>query len=107
MEVRLNDAPRANEIMVAVAVTDSGRPLARVGGLTKDQIKGEYVLRKCGQVRREGQHLQTANARSAGPEDAFLCDLRVPFAIFAVKGSCFWAQIRKACNRKVRKERPQ
>ncbi|HEX3124644.1 MAG TPA: amino acid synthesis family protein, partial [Rhodanobacteraceae bacterium] len=27
MEVRINDAPRANEIMVAVAVTDSGRPL--------------------------------------------------------------------------------
>ena len=26
IEVRLNDAPRANEIMVAVAVTDSGRP---------------------------------------------------------------------------------
>jgi hypothetical protein len=24
-----------------------------------------------------------------GPEDPFLCDLRVPFAIFAVKGSCF------------------
>jgi hypothetical protein len=45
MEVRLNDAPRANEIMVAVAVTDSGRPLARVGGLTKDQIKGEDGLR--------------------------------------------------------------
>jgi hypothetical protein len=42
----------------------------------------------------------------AGSEDAFLCDLRVPFAIFAVKGSCFSAQIRKACNRKVRKERP-
>src|SRR5246127_5559964 len=41
MEVRLNDAPRANEIMVAIAVTDSGRPLPRVGGLTKDQIKGE------------------------------------------------------------------
>ena len=45
MEVRLNDAPRANEIMVAVAVTDSGRPLPRVGGLTKDQIKGEDGLR--------------------------------------------------------------
>lgn len=45
MEVRLNDAPRANEIMVAIAVTDSGRPLARVGGLTKDQIKGEDGLR--------------------------------------------------------------
>ena len=45
MEVRLNDAPCANEIMVAIAVTDSGRPLARVGGLTKDQIKGEDGLR--------------------------------------------------------------
>jgi hypothetical protein len=45
MEVRINDAPRANEIIVAIAVTDSGRPLARVGGLTKDQIKGEDGLR--------------------------------------------------------------
>ena len=45
MEVSLNDAPRANEIMVAVAVTDSGRPLSRVGGLKKDQIKGEDGLR--------------------------------------------------------------
>lgn len=45
MEVRLNDAPRANEILVAIAVSDSGRPLARVGGLTKDQIKGEDGLR--------------------------------------------------------------
>ena len=45
MEVRLNDAPRANEIMVAVAVTDSGRPLPRVGGLAKHEIKGEDGLR--------------------------------------------------------------
>ena len=45
MEVRVTDAPRANEIMVAVAVTDSGRPLPRVGGLTKDEIKGEDGLR--------------------------------------------------------------
>ena len=45
MEVRINDAPRANEIMVAIAVTDSGRPLSRVCGLTKDQIKGEDGLR--------------------------------------------------------------
>jgi len=45
MEVRIADAPRAREIMVAVAVTDSGRPLPRVGGLTKDQIKGEDGLR--------------------------------------------------------------
>ena len=45
MEVRIPDAPRGNEIIVAVAVTDSGRPLPRVGGLTKDQIKGEDGLR--------------------------------------------------------------
>jgi len=45
IEVRINDAPRANEIMVAIAVTDSGRPLPRVGGLTKEQIKGEDGLR--------------------------------------------------------------
>ena len=45
MEVRVNDAPRANEIMVAVAVTDSGRPLPRVGGLAKHEIKGEDGLR--------------------------------------------------------------
>lgn len=45
MEVRINDAPRANEIMVAVAVTDSGRPLPRVGGLTVGEIKGEDGLR--------------------------------------------------------------
>lgn len=45
MEVRVNDAPRADEILVAVAVTDGGRPLPRVGGLTKDQIKGEDGLR--------------------------------------------------------------
>ena len=32
MEVRVPDAPRADEIVVAVVVTDSGRPLARVGG---------------------------------------------------------------------------
>src|SRR5271165_6624460 len=45
MEVRINDAPRANEIMVAVAVTDSGRPHPRVGGLIKDEIKGVDGLR--------------------------------------------------------------
>jgi len=45
MEVRINDAPRAGEILVAVAVTDSGRPLPRVGGLQKHEIKGEDGLR--------------------------------------------------------------
>jgi Protein of unknown function (DUF1185). len=45
MTVRIADAPRANEIVVAVAVTDGGRPLPRVGGLAKDEIKGEDGLR--------------------------------------------------------------
>lgn len=45
VEVRMNDAPRAGEIMVAVAVTDSGRPLPRVGGLTHDQAEGRDGLR--------------------------------------------------------------
>jgi hypothetical protein len=45
MEIRVGDAPRADEIVVAVVVTDSGRPLPRVGGLTKDQIEGKDGLR--------------------------------------------------------------
>ncbi|MEO1681410.1 MAG: amino acid synthesis family protein [Pseudomonadota bacterium] len=45
VEVRMNDAPRANEILVAVAVTDSGRPLPRVGGLTAEDAEGTDGLR--------------------------------------------------------------
>ena len=45
IEVRLPDAPRADEILVAVAVTDSGRPLARIGGLTHADAKGQDGLR--------------------------------------------------------------
>ncbi len=45
MEISINDAPRAGEILVAVAVTDGGRPLARVGGLQAHEIKGEDGLR--------------------------------------------------------------
>lgn len=45
VEVRLNDAPRSNEILVAVAVTDSGRPLPRVGGLEAQDAVGEDGLR--------------------------------------------------------------
>ena len=45
MEVRVNDAPRANEILVVVAVADSGRPLPRVGGLTHDEADGTDGLR--------------------------------------------------------------
>ena len=45
IEVRIADAPRPGEILVAIAVTDSGRPIARVGGLQKHEIKGEDGLR--------------------------------------------------------------
>ncbi|MFM8546528.1 MAG: amino acid synthesis family protein [Betaproteobacteria bacterium] len=45
IEARVSDAPRAGEIVVAVAVTDSGRPLPRVGGLQTHDIKGEDGLR--------------------------------------------------------------
>ena len=45
VEARVADAPRAGEILVAVAVTDSGRPLPRVGGLQSHEIKGEDGLR--------------------------------------------------------------
>ncbi|RZL63482.1 MAG: amino acid synthesis family protein [Variovorax sp.] len=45
VEARVSDAPRANEIVVAVAVTDSGRPLPRIGGLKLSEIKGEDGLR--------------------------------------------------------------
>lgn len=45
MEARVADAPRANEIVVAVVVTDSGRPLPRVGGLQVHEIVGKDGLR--------------------------------------------------------------
>ena len=45
MEARVADAPRANEIVVAVVVTDSGRPLPRIGGLQAHEAKGEDGLR--------------------------------------------------------------
>jgi hypothetical protein len=45
VEARVADAPRAGEIVVAVAVTDSGRPAPRIGGLQAHEIKGEDGLR--------------------------------------------------------------
>ena len=45
MEARVGDAPMAHEIVVAVVVTDSGRPLPRIGGLQAHEIKGEDGLR--------------------------------------------------------------
>ena len=45
MTVGVYDAPRPDEIVVALVVTDSGRPLARIAGLTVDQAKKEDGLR--------------------------------------------------------------
>jgi len=45
MTVSVNDAPKTDEILVAVAVTDGGRPHPRVGGLKKQEMKGEDGLR--------------------------------------------------------------
>ena len=45
MEARVSDAPRANEIVVAVVVTDSGRPHPRIGGLQVHEIVGKDGLR--------------------------------------------------------------
>ncbi|MBI3455526.1 MAG: amino acid synthesis family protein [Candidatus Rokubacteria bacterium] len=45
MEVRVPDAPKPNEIVVALVVTDGGRPHPRIGGLTKAEAKGADGLR--------------------------------------------------------------
>lgn len=44
IEARVTDAPRANEIVVCVAVTDSGRPKPRVGGLKHQDMVGKDGL---------------------------------------------------------------
>lgn len=44
VELRIPDAPADDELVIAVAVTDGGRPLPRVGGLTVDEIVGEDGL---------------------------------------------------------------
>lgn len=45
VELRIVDAPDDDEIVIAVAVTDGGRPLPRVGGLQVSEIVGEDGLR--------------------------------------------------------------
>jgi Amino acid synthesis len=45
MTVRVDDAPKANEIVVVVVVTDCGRPHPRIGGLKKEEAKKEDGLR--------------------------------------------------------------
>jgi hypothetical protein len=45
MTVRVSDAPRPDEIVVVIVVTDSGRPHPRIGGLKKEEAKKEDGLR--------------------------------------------------------------
>ncbi|MDJ0270559.1 MAG: amino acid synthesis family protein [Aigarchaeota archaeon] len=45
MEVRISDAPKRDEIVVIAALTSGGRPLPRIGGLKKEEVKGEDGLR--------------------------------------------------------------
>ena len=44
MEIRVPDAPAADELLLALAVTDGGRPHARVGGLKAEDAVGEDGL---------------------------------------------------------------
>lgn len=44
MEIRIPDAPAADELVLALAVTDGGRPHARVGGLRAEDAVGEDGL---------------------------------------------------------------
>ena len=45
MAIRVDDAPRTDEIVVALVVTDCGRPHPRIGGLKKEEAKMEDGLR--------------------------------------------------------------
>jgi hypothetical protein len=45
IEFRVPDAPAADEIVVALAVSDGPRPHARVGGLTEEEAEGTDGLR--------------------------------------------------------------
>ena len=45
MEIRVPDAPKRNEIVVALSFANGGRPHPRIGGLQKGEVKGEDGLR--------------------------------------------------------------
>jgi len=45
MPVSVQDAPREDEILVVLVVTNSGRPMPRIGGLKKEEAKKEDGLR--------------------------------------------------------------
>ena len=44
MEIRIPDAPASDELVLALAVTDGGRPHARVGGLKVEDAVGQDGL---------------------------------------------------------------
>lgn len=44
-EVGIWDAPRADEVVVILALTDGGRPHARIGGWSMEQVIGEDGIR--------------------------------------------------------------
>lgn len=45
VEVRVADAPKPDEILIAIALAAGGRPLPRVGGLTHEEVLGEDGLK--------------------------------------------------------------
>jgi hypothetical protein len=45
MEVRVPDGPRRDEIVFCLVMASGGRIHARVGGLAKEDVKGEDGLR--------------------------------------------------------------
>ena len=45
MTISVQDAPREDEILVVLVVATSGRPLARIGGLKKEEAEKEDGLR--------------------------------------------------------------
>ncbi len=45
MEIRISDAPMANEIVLGLVITNCGRPHPRVGGLSIETAKFEDGLR--------------------------------------------------------------
>ena len=44
MEVRVPDAPARDELVAVIAISDSGRPFPRCGGLKLEDVKGEDGL---------------------------------------------------------------
>lgn len=43
MKVSVSDAPRADELVIVACFATGGRPLPRLGGLTKDNIVGDGI----------------------------------------------------------------